>query len=70
VKTPTLILHGEKDTCVPVSQGMEWFRALREHGVEAHLRIYPRAGHGPNERPHIRDVQQRSVAWLVKHLKG
>lgn len=68
VKTPSLILHGEKDTCVPVGQGYEWFRALREHGVECHLRVYPREPHGLKEKAHVLDMQESAVNWLIAHL--
>lgn len=70
VTTPTLILHGEKDTCVPVGQAYEWFRALRTKGVETHLRVYPREPHGLRERPHTIDMQQAVVDWFVSKLKA
>jgi len=35
VKTPTLILHGQEDRRVPLSQGIEFYRALSEHGSSA-----------------------------------
>ncbi|MDB4897557.1 MAG: peptidase prolyl oligopeptidase active site domain protein [Firmicutes bacterium] len=69
VKAATLILHGEQDTCVPVGQAYEWFRALKEHGVKTFLRVYPREPHGPRERAHVKDMQEAAVAWLVAHLK-
>ncbi|MGE5560460.1 MAG: alpha/beta hydrolase family protein, partial [Chloroflexota bacterium] len=69
VTTPTLLLHGEKDTCVPVGQAYQFHRALRERGVECHLRVYPREPHGLRERAHIKDMQEATVAWFVSHLK-
>lgn len=68
VRTPTLVLHGERDTAVPAGQGYEFWRALRERGVESVLAIYPRAGHGPSERAHVRDMAQRMVGWFQRHL--
>ena len=68
VRTPTLILHGERDECVPVGQGYEWYRALREHGVETQLVVYPREGHGIVEKAHQRHLMRRSVEWLDAHL--
>jgi dipeptidyl aminopeptidase/acylaminoacyl peptidase len=70
VKTPTLILHGGSDTCVPVGQAYQWHRALRDLGVETHLRVYPREPHGLKERAHVKDMQEAAVAWFVEHLKG
>ncbi len=68
VRTPTLILHGEQDAYVPVGQGYEFFRALRDHGVEAELVVYPREGHGILETPHAHDMLTRTVDWFEKRL--
>ncbi len=67
-KTPTLILHGKDDPCVPVSQGREMFRALKELGVETRLIVYPREKHGWTEREHIIDAMQRQADWFTAHL--
>lgn len=68
-KTPTLILHGEKDGDVPVSQGYELYRALKERGVETELVIYPREPHGPGETAHVKDLIARVCEWYEKYLK-
>src|SRR5262249_47897633 len=52
VKTPVLILHGREDARVPVSQGIGFHRALREHGVPTELVVYPREQHPISERAH------------------
>jgi dipeptidyl aminopeptidase/acylaminoacyl peptidase len=69
VKTPTLIIHGKDDPCVPVAQGQEFFRALKELGVETELIIYPREGHGWQERKHKIDAFQRHLDWFDRHMK-
>lgn len=68
VKTPTLILHGEKDWDVPPEQSYQFYRALRDLKVETELVIYPREGHGPNEKMHLRDLMHRVPGWFQKHL--
>ncbi len=68
-KTPTLILHGEKDGDVPVTQGYELYRALKERGVETELVIYPREPHGPGETAHVKDLIARVCEWYEKYLK-
>jgi len=68
VKTPTLIIHGEKDLCVPVGQAHEFHQALSELKVATECMIYPRAGHGPQEREHVRDIHERSVRWFKRYL--
>ncbi len=70
VKTPTLVMHGELDLCVPVSQGIEFHQALAEAGVETELVIYPREGHGWREREHQLDGCRRMVEWFNQHLRG
>ena len=69
VSTPVLILHGEKDTNVPVGQAVYFHRALARYGVEHELVIYPREGHGLTEREHQLDVLRRSRAWFGRWLR-
>lgn len=68
ITTPTLIVHGEKDACVPVSQAYAFYRALLEKKVPVELAIYPREGHGPTERQHLLDYHQRMLAWFKRYL--
>jgi dipeptidyl aminopeptidase/acylaminoacyl peptidase len=70
VTTPVLILHGEEDERVPVSQGRFFARALREHGVEFELVTYPREPHGIGERNHLLDVLRRWRDWLAPRLES
>lgn len=68
VTTPTLIVHGENDQCVPVNQAYAFYRALRERKVPVELVVYPREGHGFNERAHLLDLEERMVGWFEKYL--
>jgi dipeptidyl aminopeptidase/acylaminoacyl peptidase len=68
VRTPTLIVHGEQDVRVPVSQGREFYSALRHMGVPTELVIYPREGHSFVERHHQRDLLTRIRDWFVRYL--
>jgi dipeptidyl aminopeptidase/acylaminoacyl peptidase len=69
-KTPTLILHGEVDLCVPVSQAQEMYQALVEAGCETELVVYPREGHGLYEREHVLDSWGRMKEWFGRHLQS
>ncbi len=44
-KTPLLVIHGEKDFRVPVTQGMEAFTAAQVQGVPSRFLYYPEEGH-------------------------
>ncbi|MFB3905188.1 MAG: prolyl oligopeptidase family serine peptidase [Acidobacteriota bacterium] len=70
VKTPTLILCGEKDVIDPLGQCLQFHRGLKHYGVETELVIYPRVGHAarmPEEKLRV-DVARRLVGWFEKHL--
>jgi dipeptidyl aminopeptidase/acylaminoacyl peptidase len=68
-RTPTLLLHGEFDSGVPVGQAHEFYTGLKDAGVEAELVVYPRERHSIQEYSHRIDVQRRMLAWFDKHLK-
>jgi dipeptidyl aminopeptidase/acylaminoacyl peptidase len=68
-RTPTLLIHGINDGGVPVGQAYEFYRGLKDVGVETELVIYPREGHGIQEYGHQLDLQKRVVTWFNKHLK-
>ncbi len=44
-KTPTLVIHGEKDYRVPVEQGLQMFTALQRQNVPSKLVLFPDEGH-------------------------
>lgn len=44
-KTPTLVIHGELDYRVPVTQGMQLFTALQSQKVPSRLLLFPDEGH-------------------------
>jgi dipeptidyl aminopeptidase/acylaminoacyl peptidase len=69
-KTPTLILHGERDDRVPMSQGMELYVALKRLGVETEMAVYPRTPHGPQEPKFIIDCGERMLRWFEKYVRG
>jgi dipeptidyl aminopeptidase/acylaminoacyl peptidase len=67
-KTPTLILHGEQDWDVPVEQGYQFHRALRDLGVDTRLVVYPREPHGVEEYEHQLDIARRVRQWFEERL--
>ncbi len=67
-RTPTLIVHGEKDDRVHPEQGLEMYTALRIKGVPTQYVVYPREPHGLNERAHRLDFIERVLDWFDTYL--
>ena len=68
-KTPTFIYVGERDIEVPPTQSVEYWNALKGHGVPTSLVIYPEEGHGIRNPANAADVQQRVLGWFGTYLK-
>ena len=68
VTTPTLILHGEVDLRVPVSQGYEFYNALKRQKVPVKMVTYPRQPHGINEPKFVLDIGERLLEWFNRYL--
>lgn len=70
-KTPAkvLIVHGENDDRVPLSQGTMLYRLLDELGVDVTMVVYPRSGHGIREPKLRMDVMRRNVEFFEKHVR-
>ena len=69
VTTPTLIQHGERDERVPLSQGQEFYNALKRQGCVTRMVTYPRTPHGIQEPKLLRDCMERNLEWFDKYLK-
>ncbi|HLZ51822.1 MAG TPA: S9 family peptidase [Candidatus Acidoferrum sp.] len=69
-KTPTMILHGQSDTRVPIPQSEEFYRALYEKHVPVEFVTYPRENHGFVEPRHIQDRWQRYLVFFGKYLNN
>ena len=69
-QTPTLILHGEEDTRIPVSQGLELYRALKLHGkAPVRFVLYPGEGHGNAKNINRFDYLVRTLDWFDYYIK-
>ncbi|WP_435007766.1 dienelactone hydrolase family protein [Tundrisphaera lichenicola] len=65
---PTLILHGEADEIVPVSEARKLEKILSDKEFPFEIRVYPGQGHGFRGEPNV-DAYQRSIAFFDKHVK-
>jgi dipeptidyl aminopeptidase/acylaminoacyl peptidase len=68
VKTPMLIVVGDRDAECPAPQSFEMWHALRAQGVPTSLVVYPDEGHHFVDPAHQRDVLQRALEWFGKYL--
>lgn len=68
VHTPVLVLHGEQDTRVPATLGLQFYRGLKLLGKPAEMVRYPREPHWFHEPAHQEDLQRRVLAWFDAHL--
>lgn len=68
VKTPTLVLVGDRDGECPAPQSFEFWHALRAQGVPSRLVVYPDEGHDIGQPEHRRDIIRRMLAWFDQYL--
>jgi dienelactone hydrolase len=64
---PVLILHGESDPVVPVSEAYDLEKELQRRDIPYEMKIYPQAGHGFTGEA-WQDASKRTLAFLTKHL--
>ncbi|HEY5992629.1 MAG TPA: S9 family peptidase [Candidatus Udaeobacter sp.] len=69
VKTPTLVIAGERDAECPASQSYEFWHALKTLGVQTKLIVYPDEGHLFIKPEYQVDRMDQTVGWFDKYLK-
>jgi acetyl esterase/lipase len=65
---PFLILHGDQDKLVPLSQSELLRSALKQEGVDCELVVCKGGGHGPGVV--TKENGEKMAAFFDKHLKG
>jgi dipeptidyl aminopeptidase/acylaminoacyl peptidase len=68
VKTPTLVVVGDRDGECPAPQSFEFWHALRAEKVPTELVVYPDEGHRFENPEHRRDVLARALAWFEQYM--
>jgi dipeptidyl aminopeptidase/acylaminoacyl peptidase len=68
VKTPTLVVVGDRDGECPAPQSFEFWHALRAQGVKTQLVVYPNEGHAFRNPEHRRDVLERALIWFETEM--
>lgn len=68
VKTPTIFLLGAQDLRVPVSNGLQYARALKERGIESKTIVFPEDIH-EIDRPQSDFESFLNIGvWFKKHM--
>ncbi len=65
---PTLIIHGEKDYRVPISEGLMLFEDLQKRGVDASLLVFPDENHWIVNPRNARQWYQECLNFLASRL--
>ena len=70
IRTPMLVIHGEQDFRVPVSEALRLWTDLRRHGVEGKLLYFPDENHWILKPQNARLWYATVLAFLDEHLLG
>ena len=68
-KTPTLVVHGELDYRVPVTEGLQLFTALQTQNVPSRLLYYPDEGHWILKPQNSELWYDTVLGWFDTYLK-
>jgi dipeptidyl aminopeptidase/acylaminoacyl peptidase len=68
-KTPMLIVHGEQDFRVPVSEGLQAFTTLQRQGIPSKLLYFPDEGHWVLKPLNAKLWWETVYQWLAEYLK-
>lgn len=63
-----LMLHGEKDARVPITQAWGFRRAMDQFGLPFQSVSYPCEGHFFKERKHLEDLMRRVLHFVSETL--
>jgi dipeptidyl aminopeptidase/acylaminoacyl peptidase len=69
VKTPTLIVVGDRDGECPAPQSYEFWHALKTLGVKTEMVVYENEGHLFHTPEHQKDVLERTIRWFNENLR-
>ena len=67
--TPILIIHGELDYRVPISEGMQLFTAVQRKGIDSKMLIFPDEGHWVLKPQNSQLWFHTVLDWLDKYLQ-
>ena len=68
-KTPMLVIHGELDFRVPITQGLATFNALQRQGIPSKLLYFPDENHWVLKPHNSIQWHETVIGWLDNWLK-
>ncbi len=68
-KTPMLVIHGERDYRVPITQGLATYTALQQQGVAARLLYFPDENHWVLKPRNSIQWHREVLDWLDRWLR-
>ena len=70
IRTPLLVIHGENDPRVPVSEARQIIAVMLENGQAVDSLIFPDEGHGASKRVNVIAEYRKQVEFLDRYLRG
>ncbi|MCV0402978.1 MAG: S9 family peptidase [Chloroflexi bacterium] len=70
IRTPMLVVHGERDLRVPISEALRLWTDLRRHGVPGRFLYFPDENHWILKPQNARLWYETVWAFLDEHLRG
>jgi dipeptidyl aminopeptidase/acylaminoacyl peptidase len=70
VRTPMLVIHGERDQRVPIGEALRLWADLSLHGVEAKFLYFPDENHWVLKPQNVRVWYETVFAFLDHHVLG
>jgi len=70
IRTPMLVIHGDKDYRVPVGEALRLWWDLSRHGAEAKFLYFPDENHWILTPGHARIWYETVFAFLAQHVLG
>ncbi len=69
IRGPLMIIHGQNDPRVPVSEAHQAMEYLQGRGVDAHMLVYPDEGHGLGKLKNKLDCFPKVLDFVKKHME-
>jgi dipeptidyl aminopeptidase/acylaminoacyl peptidase len=70
IRTPMLVIHGDRDYRVPIGEGLRLWWDLQRCGVESKYLYYPDEGHWVLGPGNARVWYETVWSWLATHVHG